>query len=261
MNEIDKFFGDLPSQDKQVADIFNDKKPEESATEKVVDKNEDGESEPHKNRRHRRLEEALQRERESNIALNERIKTLAEIREEGTKLNQGDIDARLIQVFGDSDVGKQIARNFSQVLSEETERAKREMLEEIESRQSQVVEEQKQYESFIDEQLEDLEDRHNVDLTSDAPQARKARREFLELVQNLSPKNESGELTDYADFDSTFSVYQKTRTEDKSETTNRQKEIAARSMQRSGSAGNNGTTPPQQTPGFRGWMKDYGVGN
>lgn len=240
-NEVEKFFDSLPSQDKKIPDTFEQKVNESTFTEKVNEKNNDGEEvEGRKNRAYRRLEEKYQRERESAIALNERLIALAEAREENVNRNYGDnLDPDLIRVFGDSDTGKEVARIFDKKLTETATRAREEALIELEQRQSQGIQEQKEYESLIDSQLESLEDEHNIDLTSNAPQARKARREFLEMVQNLSPKDENGAITGYADFDSVFDVYERTRSQDKSpEMVSRQKEIASRSMQRSGAVDN-----------------------
>lgn len=252
-NEIDKFFGDLPSEDKKVADVFE--VPKDKPAEQAVVKEEGGEEgESHKNRRHRRLEEQLQRERESNIALNERIRTLAEVK--AAEKDSGTLDPRLLRVFGDSDAGKQIAKDFGEILAEETERAKTKALDEFRNEQSQAYQEQKESEAFIDSQLESLEDEHNVDLTSNSPAARKARREFLEMVEKLSPKDEEGNISGYADFESTFDVYQQTLTK---EQPTRQKEIASKSMQRSAPGTPN--SAPTHTPGFRGWQTDYNIQN
>lgn len=256
-NEVDKFFGNLPSEDKREQDIFDEKNRDAqvpAASEKKADEDDGGEG--RKNRRHRRLEDALQRERDSNIALNERIKVLAEQKSyERESARDAAIDPRLTKVFGDNDVGKEIARSFSEILNDTKEEARERALQEFEERQVQGIQEQRQYESFIDDQLESLEETHNIDLTSDAPKARKARREFLEMVQNLSPKDEDGTITGYADFGATFDQYQRVAAQDKPDAS-RQKEIAAKSMQRSAqpaSAGN------QVTPGFRGWQKDYNL--
>jgi hypothetical protein len=257
--EIDKFFEDLPTEDKKVADIFEDKKPTEEAG-KTEEKPEEGETEEQKevrlNRRERRLQAKLQAERESNIALNERLKTLAEV-EKTVKETAGEIDPRLIRVFGTSDEAKEVARHFTEILAETKESAREEALREIEQRQIGIQEEQKEYESFIDSQLESLEDQHNIDLTSDSVQARKTRREFLEMVEQLSPKDSDGTITDYADFGSTFDIYQKTHQEPKVDNS-RQKEVASKSMQRSAQ---NGSSESQRTPGFRGWEKDLGINN
>lgn len=244
MNEVDKFFEGIP---KDAATIL------EPVAEEKKDLPEEGES--HKNRRHRRLEEQLQRERESNIALNERVKTLAEVAKISKESN-GEIDPRLLRAFGTSEEGKEATKIFSEVLQEMTEKAKAEALEEFENKQVEAQKQEKEYESFIDAQLENLEDEHNIDLTSDSPQARKTRREFLELVQDLSPKDESGTITGYADFESTFDVYQKTLPKS-TDSTNRAKEIASRSMQRSGQDTSSATQ--QYTPGFHGWKRDFNI--
>jgi hypothetical protein len=248
---VDDFFKDLPSEDKKEQDIFDDKKKDEVKKEEKPSE-EDEAPDSVKNRRHRRLEQQLQKERESNIALNERIKILSET-ERAIKESDGTIDPRLIRVFGPTDEGKEVARHFSEILSEVKESTRDETLREIEQKQIDEQREQKEYESFIDSELESLEDQYNLDLTSDAPAARKVRREFLELVEKLSPKDDDGTITGYADFQSTFEVYQKTK-EEKPDNS-RRKEIASRSMQSSDKS----ETETKVTPGFGGWRKDYNL--
>lgn len=250
--EVDKLFENLPSEDKKEQDIFDEKKEPEKVIEKVEEKEEEGESEVRKNRRHRRLEEQLQRERESNIALNERLKVLAE-QDKVIKESDGAIDPRLIRVFGTTDEAKEIARHFTEILSETEQKARESVIREIEQRENSVREEQAQYEKQIDSELEAIEDEFNVDLTSDTPKATKMRKEFLGLVQTLSPKDEDGTITGYADFGATFEQYQKSIP--KVDNTRRE-EIADKSMQRSGQ---NGSSEKTITPGFRGWEKDYNL--
>lgn len=264
-NEVDKFFEGLPSQDKKVADVFNDKPVENAPVIPAKETEEETVEEGRKNRRHRRLEEQLQRERDSNIALNERIKTLSEVQqfEREFKDNSSvdeDLHSALFGNLPETPESKVIAIRLQKVLERQAEGVKQQTLQEFEERQLESQREQKGFETFIDSELESLEDEYNVDLTSDAPKARKARRELLEMVQNLSPKDEDGTLTGYADFSSTFDLYQKNQSQDKSpEIANRQKEIASRTMQKSNQ--NNNSNSPQITPGFRGWMKDYGINN
>lgn len=235
-NEVNKFFEELPSEDKQEADIFNTNPTEKVEPEIPV--KEEGDEEPRKNRRHRRIEAQLQEERETSIALNERVRTLSEmLQERNTDKSTMAVDERLARLFGADENGKEISRHFTQILADTKTEAEENALNRFNQQQQQVVEQQKEYESFIDDQLESLEDEHGVDLTSDAPKARKARREFLEMVQDLSPKDRDGTITDYADFGSTFDVYQRTHTEKPDESINRRKEIASRSMQRSGNSG------------------------
>lgn len=258
-NEVDKFFGNLPSEDKQVANVFDEiNRPTEKPAEQAVTpetelKPEEGEE--RKNRRHRRLEEALQKERESNIALNERIKTMAEVRAEFSKGTLGEADPDLVRVFGDTDTGKEVARILKNKIDTATDAAEERALQRLRNEQSQAAQEQQQYESFIDSKLESLEDTHNIDLTSDAPAARKNRRELLELVERLSPKDESGAVKDFADFDSAFDLLQKTRTQPTSETVNRQKEIAARSMQKSAPGGSESA----DADAYERWLNQNGI--
>lgn len=259
-NQVDEFFKDLPDEDKQVADIFDEKKELKTADDsKIPDvKDADTENVPEsmKNRRHRRLEMNLEVERDARIRAEERLKAMSEM-EKFAKETGDIIIPDIAKMFDSSEVGKENALRLSKVILETREKAKEEVLREIETRREREIEEQKKYEDIIDTQLENLEDEHNVDLTSDAPKARKARREFLELVQDLSPKDEQGNIVGYADFDKAFEMYQKTSkevTDDKSNV--RREEIAGRSMQRSNA---NTETVKQRSHGFDGWKRDFGI--
>ncbi len=265
MNEIEKFFGGLPGEDKQAQDVFdqeNQKAAEKAgvAPEKGDgdDKGEGEEGEPRKNRRQRRLEEKMKQKDEMLIALNERVKVLSEVRN-GEPVAAGEMPPEWVALYGNTDESKNAWAMQSRIFGSMKEQAKIEAVQELERRQQAAIEEQKQYESHIDSELEALEDEYDVDLTSNAPAARKARREFLEMVQSLSPKDESGTLTGYADFESTFEIYQRTKAQAKPEdrVISRQKEIAAKTMQESNnsSSGNR----PTFTPGFRGWQTDYNL--
>lgn len=237
MSEIDKFFEDLPSEDKREQNIFDDKLQEEQpTTEKVEDKVEDDDS-SFKNRRVRRLEDKLQAEREMSIALNERLKVLAE-QQSYIKEHAGEIDPRLVRAFGTTEEGKELTKIFQDILKDNAEQAKVQALAEIEVRQSRVIEEQQNEEKYIDSQLETLEDEYHFDLTSNAPVAVKARKDFLGLVEKLSPKDESGNIKEYADFETTFEIYKESLT--KAEPS-RAKELAARSMQSSTANGSTTT--------------------
>lgn len=256
-SNVDEFFEKLPNEDKEEADIFAENpKAEEKKADSAAEDADDPEKAPEsvKDRRHRRLEARLQQEREANIELNAIIKTRSEMERFAQEVGD-DINPDIAKMFDATDVGKENALRLSKVILDSQKRAKEEAIREIEEKQANAVKEQREYESLIDNELESLEDDYNVDLTSDSPKARKTRREFLELVQELSPKDEEGNITGYADFGSTFKMYQKTHTE-KTETNTRREEIASRSMQRS-NAGSE--TVKKITSGFDGWKKDYGV--
>jgi hypothetical protein len=250
-NEVDKLFSDLPSQDKQEADIFSEK-PNIEADIPEKDTEEEGK----KNRRHRRLEEQLTRERESNIALSERIKALSEAqeftREFIKKDRDEDLDPDLIRVFGESPEGREVARimekKMESVISKAEENALRKFQEKLYEEDNEV----KQYESLIDSEIESIEDEYNIDLSSGAPTAKKARKEFLDMIVKLSPKDEEGNITNYADFQSTFEVYQSTIQKPDA---SRNKELASRSMQKSGQS----DTSALEDDATRRYLKSIGI--
>lgn len=254
-NEIDKFFGDLPGEDKELQDVFNEKPtkaPAEGEVTEDVTKSGKEDSDARKNRRHRRLEEQLLKERESNIALNERIKVLAEVRNQGTVSTATDVPAEWIALYGDTPEARTAWSMQERLLQERTERVKQETIAEIQAQQQEAVQAQKEFESFIDSELESLEDEHNVDLTSNSPAARKSRREFLELVQKVSPKDGNGNVTSYADFPSTFELYQSSKT---GKTNDRQKELASKTMQTSAPQGNQQAEDAQTLA----WLRSQGI--
>lgn len=254
MNEFEKFFDGLPSADQKFEGAPETMKaPEEGgeAAKTTIEPTQPTEN-VHKNRRHRRLEEQLEKERIEKATALAELDAYKKAKAVGAEIN---LDPRLLRAFGTTDEGKEVARLFSEVLNEKTSAAKEEALREYEGRQAEAAKEQTKMEEFIESEFEALEDEHGIDLTSDAPAARKARRELLEIVEKLSPKDENGEPTAYADFGASFEMYQKTKVAAK-EAPTRQKEIAARSMQQSGQGAG---SEKRITPGFRGWMTDYNV--
>lgn len=251
-SELDQFLGDIPNDNTakidphvEVPEVKENKTPEQEASQ--------GE-EPRKNRQHRRLEEQLRKEREANILLAERLKVASEAQRFSQETG-GEVDPRLARAFGTTEEGKEVSKLFAEVLKETTKKAKEEALREIEERQAKLIDQQKQFESVIDSELESIEDQFNVDLTSNSPAAKKTRSEFLEIVQKLSPKDEDGSITSYADFGSAFELYQNSKAKDNPSTT-RQKEIASRSMQSSSSIT---TGEKDQMDAEEKWLNQAGI--
>ncbi len=96
--------------------------------------------------------------------------------------------------------------------------------------QRQAREEEIQAVEELSEGIEKIEENFNVDLSSNSPLAKKTRNEFLDFVGRISPKNEYGEVVEYADFEEAFETFQSMR---KPEKNTQAKEIAARGMSRS----------------------------
>lgn len=240
---LNEFLGNIPSDQQNEDDPFGEKpeakgsekeeKPE--GTEKEGEEGEEGKEPKNerplfKDRHHRRIEQKLQRERESNIALAERVKVLSEVKQFS---KDAGVDERLVRLYGTEENGPEAAKLHAALLQDLKREAKEEAVKEFQSMQAQAVQAQREAEAFIDDELEALEEDHNVDLTSDAPAARKARRELLELVAKLSPKDEEGNVKDYADFGEAFEIYQTRK--DKPDAS-KAKELANRSMTKSGAS-------------------------
>lgn len=230
----DKVFGDL--KDKPVATEANPK-PAEGNTQK--DTSEDDEDRP-KNRRFRRLEEKYKEEREANIAMAERIKVLSEFQ---NFAKENGVDPQEVTVFGTDEQGKIVKSYLDKRFDEVKREAKEEALREIEEAKRKAAEEEARESEFIDQEFEAIEDEFNVDLTS--PKAKSLRNGFIDFISDISPKDENGEIVEYADMRKSFETFQKIISRDKPrEITDRQKEIAARSMTNSGSPVNEAPQGP-----------------
>jgi hypothetical protein len=251
--EVDKFFEDLPSEETQQGNIFEDEKTVvvPVAPAKADDTSEEGE---HKNRRHRRLERQLQQERELRIAAEARAAGRAEATQAGIPVAT-EVPEEWLQMYGDTPEARRAWTLQTRILDERDNRIRIATIAEMDAKAEAVKQEESRYADVIENGLESIEDEFNVDVTSDSPQARKARREFLELVQELSPKDENDAITGYADFNKTWEIYQERKKAVKPDAT-KNKDLADRTMER----GSDGLpVEKQRTPGFFGWQKDMQI--
>ncbi len=253
MSEVDKFFEGLEEPKPEKAGIFD---PEKQDPEKEGSEPKPEEGEGRKNRRHRRLETQLQQERELRIAAEARAAGRAEA-ESGQRETAatGDVPDKWLRIYGDTPESRLAWQLQKETIAEEAGKAKDAALAEIEQREKSRKDEQTKFESFIDAELESIEDEYDVDVTSDAPAARKARREFLELVAELSPKDEDGSISAYVDFDAAWKQYSKTKEKKAGPDAARRKELAGRSQ---GNGNAEADAPSKRTPGFFGWQRDLG---
>lgn len=260
-SEVDKFFNGLATEENAPADVFAPEAAaaEESATEVSEEETahaaSEEEDEPRKNRRHRRLEAQLEREREARIAAEARAKALAE--SGGARPVDSSVDERLIRMYGSDNL--EAAKLHQDLLSDYAKNAEERAFERFAAQREAEEAEKAKFESIITSELEGIEDDYDVDLTSNAPKAAKNRKEFLDLLEKLSPKDAQGRVTAYADFHETWELFSaKQAAAAKAAPQSRAKEIAARSMQSSG--GSAQSAPKAPTPGFDGWKADFGLG-
>ncbi len=226
--ETEKFFEGLKEDGQVNLDTMN--VPEKSVPEKVDDPEKVPES--IKNRQHKRLEQRLQAERESNIELAARLKVYEEFKQNVVK--EMPIDSRLVKIFGNDTPEKvELAKHFTEILEEYKGSARTEAIkslkEEMANERDEEDREVSSYESKIESGLEAIEDSFGVDITSD--EATKTRKEFLDFVTKIAPKDEDGSPIELPDLVGAYEIYQSAS---KAPKNTRREEIASRSMQQSG---------------------------
>ena len=180
-----------------------------------------------KNRRERRLAEKWQAEREANIDLNARLQTIKEsqvLREEPV----AEYLKRVEKIYGNATPEAIEATNLlKEALQGVKDSAKQEALAEVEARAGNESEAVKKEEQTIDDMLDEVEDEYDVDM-SDSD----TRKGFLTLLEKVSPKDQDGNIIEYADASTVYELYEL----GKQKSSNRAKELASRSMTRSGAS-------------------------
>lgn len=177
------------------------------------------------NRHQRRMESKIQSQREEIIALNERLRA----REEAAKKVSEEADQIFEKIYGNEDP---TAREASATLKEyldkrfAQDKAEREAeREEREVRESQLVAEE---EGIIEDMMDEVEDAYpEADFSN-----RDIRRGFINALEKLSPKDENGNVREYADPMGAWEFYQSQKAKSQS----RAKEYASRGMAKSGGA-------------------------
>jgi hypothetical protein len=125
-------------------------------------------------------------------------------------------------------------KEFKEILSEGTAKAKAEAIAELEARQNAEVEADREAEVELENAFENIEEAFDVDITSNNPLARKTRQEFVTFVEKIAPKDRNGDIVDYPDMTSAWETFSEIKKS--TQQPNRAKELASRSMARSSEA-------------------------
>lgn len=236
MNEQEQFLKELePKQ--SVNDILEAPLmvPEEGKKEeapKVEDK--EGEEGGHKNRRERRMEKALADERQAGRELASKLETMSEALKTLTKSDSEYLKA-IDSIYGTDTPEKAAATEIlKRALLGVKDEATREALDTFRSEQQKEREAIKKEEAELDSMIEDLEDSYSVDLSSAT--SSETRKGFFKLLGKLSPKDQEGNIIQYADHHAVWEQFQAGKTKTVNPETNRAKDLASRSMVNSGSS-------------------------
>lgn len=150
-----------------------------------------------------------------------------------TKETEDEISDVLVRIIGNDTPEKQAAvKDFRKVLGGLEERGAQKALQEFKAQADAKVEEDRKAQAELDESFDEIEETFNVDLSSNAPSARKTRSEFVEFVQKIAPKNAGGEVTAFPDMNSAWEEFQE-RSKRQVPSNSKAKELASRSMSRS----------------------------
>lgn len=236
-NELEQFIEDTTSDPTKVDVLDAPLIPDGDATgtkddksgEEDGDDGDKGELKP-RNRRERRLMEKLAAERESSSFLAGKL----EARSEASKAvsEEADYLKAVERIYGTDTPEAQLATDLlKKAILGAREDAKTQAIEEMRNDRKREIEEQRKEEAALDNMVDEIEDEYGVTLTDTQEKA------FFTLLERMSPKDENGDVIEYADPHAVWDVFQeklKARPVD-----NRAKDLSSRSMVNSGSSKEN----------------------
>lgn len=154
-----------------------------------------------------------------------------------TKQDEGEDEGTAIleRIIGNDTPEKVAAiKDFKKYLSTLEEKGADRALQQLSQKAEQERQEEVKATQELEQGFEDIEEQFNVDISSNSPQARKTRNEFIDFVKRVSPKDSEGNVIALPDLMETFEVFQNRPKQAPSNT--RAKELASRSMARSTNA-------------------------
>lgn len=224
-NVNDPFASFLTEQDPQVQVDESNGDSQQGATD---DEDEESILKP-RNRRERRLESRLREEQEFSRVLAARLQAETAAKQQIVSNDAQDSLAAIERIYG---VDSPEAREATQILRDTLLSIKREAVAEakaeFERYQSNEVNAVREAESQLDTMLEEIEDEFDVDLTS--RESADHRRDYLTLLEKMSPKDRDGNITQFADHRAVWEIYQSRFEKPKDNTA---KNLASRGMQQS----------------------------
>jgi hypothetical protein len=177
------------------------------------------------NRKNRRLDQRLKEAEILNAQLNERIKVLSEVgkfKQEATDDDLAEID----RIYG-TDTPEHIAAGniLKKALRSREENAVQKALERIQSERTDDAQEQREEDKAVDDIEERIEDEYGIDMSNQSD-----RSSYFALMERMSPKDQDGNVKEYADPDAVAETFLRL----KERANSRRQELSARSMTRSG---------------------------
>lgn len=243
MSETEKFLEDLEVKPDSILETPIETAPVEESAEEVEQRA--------KNRRERRLLEKNQQLREEVLMTNARLQGITEAQELRKTTEEADYLKLVDKIYGNATPeAKEATELLKEALKGVHASARKEALEEAvktyqseRENESQAVADE---EENLDEMMDGLEEDYDADFSNEA-----TRKGFLDLLEKVSPKDRDGNIIEYADPDTTWQLYEQQRTRG----SNRAKELASRSMTRSGGSQESKLT----SDATERWLKENGI--
>lgn len=198
---------------------------EDTAQEEIVEKEEDSQALPfHKDPKvqryvERQIEKAI---KDSKPSAEQQFRQ--EVKEE---LN---LPSSFITLVGnDTPEKQQVLKDLANYFGTLKGEAKKEFVAEMQEQERQAIERDNKALQELNAGFEEIEETHNVDLSSNTTSAQRTRTAFVEYLRKVSHKNADGEVDQFADIPAAWEEFQ---TRNKAQPT-RAKELASRGLTRS----------------------------
>lgn len=215
-----------------------EKKGEEGEGGEKSEEQKEADEQELRNRRERRLAAKLEAERKSAMELAELLRQERERNSSRERETDSDYIKSVERIYGtDTPEAKEATEILKNTLKGLESSARKAALEDFKEIQRQEREAERKAAEELNNMLEELEDDYKVDLTGNT----QARQNFLKLLEKMSPKDEHGQITQYADHHAVYEIF-KTQSTQKPNT--KAREIANRSMTQSGQSATGNQASP-----------------
>ncbi len=249
-SSVQQFLNDIPTED-NVKSIL-DEKIEIPGIDRPAPSPEKGETtnRTKERRRFREWEDRLAEREQALIRQEERYKALEEIKRQNAPQ---DVPVEWLRIHGDTPEAREAWRYNQELLTQKVKEARDELLASLQKEREQETIAERRATEELEDGISSLEEEYSIDLSSNAPAARKAREEYLDALTAISPKDRAtGEIKEYGDPHAAYELYLLKKNKGSDNT--RAKNLAARGVSETAPA-----AAPNQEEEIRQYLKANGI--
>lgn len=234
-NELDEFLGNLKDNNE---DPFKEAETSEDKTkEEDVEKEEEKEEKPLPFNKDPKIQRFIEKQIEKRLASQGKVEKEF-VHDTKPSSDDDDYYARLIGNDTPEKLAmiKEAKARDEKLLAQAEERA----FSRLSKAQQEEVQAERKAEEELENALDDIEERFEIDITSNEPVAKKTRVDFLKFVERIAPKDKYGEINEYPDMLEAFETFKEMKA--KPSSASKAKDLSSRSMSR---GGDTSTTSPK----------------